>query len=87
MQSWMTMGGFIRNSSHQAKLENQFQFQPEPKFYRNLDMSIGGHITVTQFWIRDYMDQRGGQSLEQHMSQKLNNQINSQAKRVEEANR
>ena len=85
MQGWMKMGGFIRNSNHQGKLENQFQTQPEPKLYRNLDMSIGGHITDTQFWIRDYMDQMGTQSFEQHMAQELSNHINSLPKRVKDA--
>lgn len=84
MRSWMKMGGFIRNDNQQTQLEKKFQTQPEPQLYRNLDMSIGGHITDTQFWVRDYMDQMGEQRFEQYMAQELGSHINTQPKRVKD---
>ena len=86
MQDWMNMGGFVRTSQQQAQLENQFQAQSEPQLYRNLDLSINGHIIDTQFWIHDYMDQMAVQSFDQQMGKELSVHINNQPKRVKDMN-
>jgi hypothetical protein len=86
MQSWLKMGGFVRSTQQQTQLEQQFQAQSESQIYRNLDRSIGGHMTDTQFWIRDYMEQMTVQSFDQQMAKELSVHINNQSKRVKDVN-
>lgn len=85
IDSWMSMGRFVRSDQQRAQLRKQFTEQGEPQRHRNLDQSINGHIIDTQFWIRDYMDQKRTQEFDQQMAHELCAYINDQPKRVKDA--
>ena len=79
---------YSSSQSHSAPLEQPPEGLIEPSLlgcYRNLDMSINGHIIDTQFWIRDYMLQNGYHSFEATMAQELCDHINNHPKRVKSA--
>ena len=101
VQRWFSMGGFVRNPTSVEYVATQFQNliwphleadsleqvleQPSPLRYRNLDMSINGHIIDTQFWIRDYLIQNNYRYFEADMAQELSEHINNQSKKVKGA--
>ncbi|ACS83942.1 DUF6933 domain-containing protein [Musicola paradisiaca] len=80
--SWMHMAGVVDEEWQARQVATGVAALEETVCYRNRDMSIGGHLSDIQLWLRTYLEERRPKRFKQRQVWEFCDYINQLSRRV-----